>query len=154
MMRPARPVFAFGPGAAVGTGRALIGLGAGFRPPALVGAVGLAARAAVAVNLGRRFVALAAPRPFRATAVPPDGIAPHRPAVPEMLAGSMPAAWIGADRLLGRLIPTLLMAPGPVLCPIPRQEVTSGPGANADRAGARPVAPAVPSLRHRRARRG
>jgi uncharacterized membrane protein YfcA len=123
MTRPARPVFAFGLGAAVGTAGGLIGLGgAEFRLPALVGALRFAAREAVAVNLVCSFIVLAAAFPFRAATVPIDQITPHLPVVLGMLAGSMSAAWIGAgwlrrasDRLLGRLILILLVALGLIL---------------------------------------
>jgi uncharacterized membrane protein YfcA len=123
MTRPARPLFAFGLGAAVGTAGGLIGLGgAEFRLPALVGALRFAAREAVAVNLVCSFIVLAAAFPFRAATVPPDEIAPQLPAVLGMLAGSMSAAWIGAgwlrrasDKLLGRLILILLVALGLIL---------------------------------------
>jgi uncharacterized membrane protein YfcA len=123
MTRPARPLSAFGLGAAIGTAGGLIGLGgAEFRLPALVGALRFAAREAVAVNLLCSVIVLAAAFPFRAATVLPDEIAPHLPAVLGMLAGSMSAAWIGAgwlrrasDRLLGRLILILLVALGLIL---------------------------------------
>ncbi len=123
MTRPARPVLAFGIGAAVGGAGGLIGLGgAEFRLPALVGVLRFSAREAVAVNLVASFVVLAAAFPFRATEVPVSEIAPQLPAILGMLAGSMSAAWIGAgwlrrasDKLLGRLILILLVALGLVL---------------------------------------
>lgn len=123
MTRPARPVFSFGLGAAVGTAGGLIGLGgAEFRLPALVGVLRFSAREAVAVNLVSSFIVLAAAFPFRAASVPLAEITPHLPAVLGMLVGSMSAAWIGAgwlrrtsDKLLGRLILILLVALGLLL---------------------------------------
>lgn len=116
-------MLSFGIGALVGTAGGLIGLGgAEFRLPALVGALCFSVREAVAINLVASLIVLTVAFPFRATAVPWDAITPHLPAVLGMLAGSMSAAWVGADwlrraqdRLLGRLILFLLVALGFVL---------------------------------------
>lgn len=123
MSCPARPVFAFGIGAAVGAAGGLIGLGgAEFRLPALVGPLRFLAREAVTVNLVASFIVLAAALPFRASTVPAAAIAPHLVALLGMLAGSMASAWLGAgwlrhapDRLLAPLILILLVVLGSVL---------------------------------------
>ncbi len=123
MSGPRPPALSFGIGAAVGTAGGLIGLGgAEFRLPALVGVLRFSPRDAVSINLVASFLVLAAALPFRAAAVPWAEIAPHLPAVLGMLAGTLPAAWIGAgwlrrvsDRLLGRLILVLLVTLGLVL---------------------------------------
>jgi uncharacterized membrane protein YfcA len=123
MNRLSRPGLSFGIGAAVGTAGGLVGLGgAEFRLPALVGVLRFSPREAVAVNLVASFMVLAAAFPFRAASVPVTEIGLHLPAVLGMLAGSMSAAWVGAgwlhrtsDKLLGRLILTLLVTLGFVL---------------------------------------
>lgn len=110
-------------GAAIGTLGGLMGLGgAEFRLPVLVGVLGLAARAAVPVNLAVSFIVLLAALPARATTISLDDILPHLPEVLGMASGSVVAAYVGAgllkrvsDRALGTLILGLLMALGVVM---------------------------------------
>lgn len=118
-----RTVIGIASGAAVGTLGGLMGLGgAEFRLPVLVGVLGLAARAAVTVNLAVSFIVLLAALPARAATVSLADLLPHAPEVLGMAGGSVLAAYAGAgllarfsDRTLGTLILVLLMMLGAVM---------------------------------------
>ncbi|MCG5480876.1 sulfite exporter TauE/SafE family protein [Sinorhizobium alkalisoli] len=88
---------AFVGGAAIGALGGLIGLGgAEFRLPLLLGPFGFAALEAVILNKAMSLVVVAFALPSRAATVPFDQIAGHWPIIVNLLAGSLPGAWLGA----------------------------------------------------------
>jgi uncharacterized protein len=116
--RQARPARGFAAGAAVGVLGGVVGLGgAEFRLPLLIGVFGFLALAAVILNKAMSLVVVIAAIPARLTAVPAAEIAAAWEPVVNLLAGSLPGAWLGASwatRLrtatLQRVLAVLLVA--------------------------------------------
>jgi uncharacterized membrane protein YfcA len=114
---------AFGAGALIGTLGGLIGLGgAEFRLPLLIGIFRFATLEAVIVNKATSLVVVASALPFRAGTVPLSEVLAQWPVILNLLAGSLPGAWLGAGRAtrlrsetLRRLIAVLLVAIAAVL---------------------------------------
>ena len=114
---------AFASGALVGALGGLIGLGgAEFRLPILIGFFRFAALEAVILNKAMSLVVVASALPFRAQTVPWAAIADHWTVIPNLLAGSLLGAWLGADwatrlrtQTLYRVIAILLVAIAAVL---------------------------------------
>lgn len=104
-------------GAAVGLVGGLIGLGgAEFRLPLLIGLFGFAALEAVILNKAVSLIVVAAALPFRAGTVPLDQVLAEWPVILNLLAGSLPGAWLGAglavrmrSRTLYRVLAGLLV---------------------------------------------
>ena len=93
-----RLVLALAGGLLIGTLGGLIGLGgAEFRLPLLIGLFGFAALSAVILNKAMSIVVVASAFLFRAKAVPFGDVLVHWPIVVNLLAGSLPGAWLGAD---------------------------------------------------------
>lgn len=110
-------------GAAIGTLGGLIGLGgAEFRLPVLLGIFGLAAHAAVRLNLLVSLVTLAAAAAARFGFASFPALAAHGPEILALTLAAMAAAWFGAGLLarldaarLTRIIALLLAAIGLLL---------------------------------------
>ncbi|MCU0909170.1 MAG: sulfite exporter TauE/SafE family protein [Rhodobacteraceae bacterium] len=104
-------------GAAVGLVGGLIGLGgAEFRLPLLIGVFGFAALDAVILNKATSLIVVATALPFRAGAVPLDQVLAEWPTLLNLMAGTLPGAWIGAglavrmgSRTLYRVLAALLV---------------------------------------------
>ena len=85
-------------GVAIGALGGLIGLGgAEFRLPLLIGLFGFAALPSVILNKAMSLVVVASALLFRTKAVPFDVVITHWPIIVNLLAGSLPGAWLGAD---------------------------------------------------------
>ena len=91
-------VLAFAGGVAIGALGGLIGLGgAEFRLPLLISLFGFAALSAVILNKAMSLVVVASALLFRAKTVPFNDVLSHWPIIVNLLAGSLPGAWLGAD---------------------------------------------------------
>jgi uncharacterized membrane protein YfcA len=119
-LRWAKVIFA---GAAVGLLGGLIGLGgAEFRLPLLIGIFGFAALEAVILNKAASLIVVATALPFRSAAVPLEEVFAHWPIMVNLLAASLPGAWLGAgwaarlhSRSLCRVLAALLVGIAAVL---------------------------------------
>ena len=127
-MTPAHPekprlVAAFGGGGVIGTLGGLIGLGgAEFRLPLLIGLFGFGPLEAVILNKAMSLVVVASALPFRLATVPFSELAAHWAVIPNLLAGSLAGAWLGAgwatrlrSEMLYGIIAVLLVAVAIVL---------------------------------------
>jgi uncharacterized protein len=93
-----RLVLALVSGVAIGALGGLIGLGgAEFRLPLLIGLFGFAALPSVILNKAMSLVVVASALLFRTKVVPFDVVLTHWPIIVNLLAGSLPGAWLGAD---------------------------------------------------------
>jgi uncharacterized membrane protein YfcA len=82
----------------VGVLGGMIGLGgAEFRLPLLIGVFGFAALQAVILNKAMSLVVVLTAVPARLFAVPFSALLPHWTIVVNLLAGSLPGAWLGAS---------------------------------------------------------
>lgn len=95
--RPRSKPLAFGAGGVIGLLGGLIGLGgAEFRLPVLIGVFQFAALEAVIVNKAMSLVVVASALPFRLQSVPLAAMLEGWPTILNLLAGSLPGAWLGA----------------------------------------------------------
>ncbi len=93
-----RAVLNFLVGLSVGVAGGLIGLGgAELRLPYLVGVLGLAAKAAVPINLAVSLVTVVASLPVRLAKTEPSALAAWWPIVLALVVGAMVAAYVGRD---------------------------------------------------------
>lgn len=118
-----RHAAAFAAGALVGMLGGLVGLGgAEFRLPLLIAVFGFAALPAVILNKAMSLVVVISAIVFRTGVVPMDLVLEHAMVVVNLLVGSVPGAWWGADwatrigrRRLYKLIAVLLVVIAAVL---------------------------------------
>lgn len=130
----ARLALALVGGVAIGALGGLIGLGgAEFRLPLLIGLFGFAALPSVILNKAMSLVVVASALLFRTKAVPFDVVITHWPIIVNLLAGSLPGAWLGADsatkmrsQTLYRVLAALLILIAAVLL-VGRGHVSSSP---------------------------